>query len=179
MPERKISLSLKDLSLLFDENIDDISEEATAALLAMISEDPQMSAQLAELREMAQDAGTDWLEDGLETHRQFEKLLAADSWDALLEIVKDEAERVWYEKLIPMARARAQRAEDPDRILSLKKRLVEAAAQEELGLARNQAFCEELKKLDPDIAEGMLERLMEEVRHRRKASEVPDPSSPT
>ena len=126
-------LSLEDLASVIDGELNGLSEDAWTALkrmiAAMYSDDLGHIEQLAELRAMAQDAACKFLGDALVALEQVEQLLAADNWEHPVEVIGGGREDVAYPRLIRVAKARAERDEDPGRVVGVKRRLMGAYAE--------------------------------------------------
>ncbi len=78
---------------------------------------------------MARDAGCEFLGDGLSAHQQVEQLLAEDTWEHPVEVLGGEREDIAYSRLSRVAKARAEKDEDPGRVLAVKRRLLGAYAE--------------------------------------------------
>jgi hypothetical protein len=166
------TLNLEDLASVIDGELGELSQEASSALTEFVrvlySDDPAHSEKLAELQQMTRDAGCEFLGDGLFAHECLEKLLAADTWDHPVDVLGGEREDVIYSRIIGIAAARAERADDPEAILDVKRRVEGAYAEHLTGQELVESVVERLLQLDSETAERTLERLTDHHRFRRR-----------
>ncbi len=149
------TLTLEDLAQIVCEG--NIEGDLQERLVAVIRTDPRFSRQFEELEATAAEIGAEDLWEGLERHQEFDRLLAAESWDDPAEILNpDDGDlyEVSYRKLLAVADARIARAQDPAPIQAVKDRLLRA----EKKLAKDAVFqvAEALKNLSTDTAEKVI-----------------------
>ncbi len=153
------TLTLEDLAQIVCEG--NIEGELQERVAAAIRTDPRFAQQFEELEAKAAEVGAEDLWEGLERNEEFDRLLAAESWEDPAEILNPDGSDLYevsYRKLIAVADARIARAEDPAPIQAVKDRLLRA----EEKLAKDAVFqvAEALKHLSADAAE----KVMAEVR---------------
>ncbi len=85
-----------------------------------------------------------------------------DSWEQAWEFLSDDPDNVWSPLVLALATRLAERAEDPSRIWTVKRRLEVAYLAHQLGDTYNR-FVERLEQLDLDAAELLLDGLGQHV----------------
>jgi hypothetical protein len=149
------ALSLDDLAQISCAgNVEGDLQERVAAVLRT---DPRFTRQFEQLEAMAAEVGAEDLWEGLERNEEFDRLLAAESWEDPAEILKPETNdfyEVSYRKLLAVADARLGRTDDPAPIQAVKDRLLRA----EEKLAKDAVFqvAEAVKHLSPETAEKVI-----------------------
>ncbi len=177
-PLRDIALTAEDVAELADGtgNIPDATARRLQALIRC--RDPELlrrnwdriGTQLEELGQMAEDAGVDLLVDGLYVLRILEQLRAR-RWEYTGDVLDPRFE-VPYPELISMARARAGRAEGPEKagLELLAKRLV-AVWGGQIGTDEDvDLLIDRLLEVGEEVGEEALGQLVEMYRCRRKAT---------
>jgi hypothetical protein len=148
-------LSLGDLAQIVCEG--NVEGELQDRVASVIRSDPRFAKQFEELETMASEIGAEDLWDGLERNQEFDRLLAAESWEDPAQILNPDGGDLYevsYRKLLAVADARLARDEEPAPILAVKDRLLRA----EEKLANDAVFqvAEALKNLSPDAAEKVV-----------------------
>ncbi len=141
--ETTTGLTLADIANLAD-GTGNITDETAARLAPLIRGDERFAAALADLRRMADDAGTAYLADGFDAHSRFERL-RAKSWTHPTDVLHPDLD-VPYRELIAVAAAAAGRARGAERVTlhQVQQRLERAwadddPARQRQGRARRQA----------------------------------------
>jgi hypothetical protein len=154
-PNPAVALTLEDLAqIVCGGNVEGELQDRVASA---IRTDPRFARQFEELEAMASEIGAEDLWDGLVRNEEFDRLLAAESWDDPAEVLNpcsNDLYEVSYRKLLAVAESRIARAEDPAPIQTVKDRLLEA----EDKLAKDAVFkvAEALEDLSVDTAENVI-----------------------
>lgn len=159
-------LSLEDVAILAD-GTGNIPDDTAERLRPFIRETRRLAEPLAKLRQMAADAGTDFLADGLDTFESLRRLRAR-LWKRPADVLGTELD-IPYNELISMAGAMAERADGEEKaeLQELKQRLI-AAFGDDLSRQRFfQALLFQLLSVEEDVAEVALEKLLQLYRTRR------------
>ena len=178
--EKEIRFSLYDLTLIVSDQYEDLSDDGRDTLRALVLQDPRFTDQLAELRSMACDVETNCVLFAFDVYEKWQALMSDDSWEHVLTLLRDD-KHIWFEKVLSLAAKLAERAEDPNRILAVRKKLQAAEAVCQLGTEAFRNLAEHLETLEPGVAELVLERLGHHVRHRENqaSGEKEDPNDDT
>ncbi len=170
--EETWNLSLEDLAALLDGFLDELSEEGTATVLAVlvdaIGASGRFTEQIAALRTMRDIVGCKFLGDALLSHRELERLLATDGWTHPAEVLEADPEDIVYSQLIQITKILAEKAGDPDPILDVKRRLEAARDANEATQRVFDGFVAHLLELDPKTASDRLTRLSAYYNFRRR-----------
>ncbi|MEE8525665.1 MAG: hypothetical protein V3T72_17140 [Thermoanaerobaculia bacterium] len=161
MDDREPLLSLMDLAKIVCEG--DVEGELQERLTKVLRTDPRFTEQFEELDTMAAEAGAEDLWEGLDLHRDFDRLLAVPVWEDPAEVLNPERDRFYqisYRKLLAVAEARLARAEDPAPIRDLRDRLLRA----EKGPAQ-QAVYAVAEALSP-LSQTTADKVVAEVRSK-------------
>jgi hypothetical protein len=155
----EVEMTLEDLAQIVCEG--NVEGELRDRVAAAIRTDPRFTQQFEQLEVMAAEIGAEDLWEGVERNDEFDRLLAAESWEDPAEILNPD-QRDYYEigfrKLIAVADARLSRTDDPGPIQAVKDRLLLA----EEKFAKDAVFkvAEAVKSLSADTAE----KIFDEVR---------------
>ncbi len=149
------TLNLEDLAQIVCEG--NFEGDLQDRVVAAIRTDPRFTQQFEELEAMAAEIGAEDLWEGVERNEEFDRLLAAESWEDPAEILNPDGSDLYevsYRKLLAVADARLARADDPAPIQAVKDRLLQA----EEKLAKDAVFpvAEALKNLSADTAEKVI-----------------------
>ena len=172
-------LTLKDIAILAD-GAGNIPDDTAGRLQSYIRRDEDLKEPLARLQQMASDAGTPSLADGLHAFDNLARLRAR-AWKRPFDVLDPRLD-VPFEELISMADAMALRTDGEEKaeLLRLKDRLV-AAFGEDLGRAEpGRLLIDRLLEVDGETAEAAVASLLEISRLRRRPSgrSAVDSSSP-
>ena len=159
-------LTLEDVAALAD-GAGNLSDETAARLQPFVCEDESFAEDLAALRQMAADAGTKLLDDGLQAFRSL-SLLRQRTWKKPSDVLDPRLDAPFPE-LIAMAGAMAGRAGGAEKaeLEELRERLIVAFA-DQLGGERFLRMVDELLEVEEAVAEAVLRRLVALYRRRRK-----------
>ncbi len=165
-PKNKAGLTLEDVAILAD-GIGNIPDGTAERLRPLVREDERLAEDLAALRQLADDAGVQLLEDGLNTYERLGRLRER-AWEKPSEVL-DPLVEVPYRELIAMAGAMAKRADGGEKaeLEELRERLI-AAFGDELGGVKILKMVDELVEVEDAVAETVLGQLVGLYRLRRK-----------
>ncbi len=158
-------LTLEDVAALAD-GTGNLPDDTAVKLKPIVCEDESLAEDLAALRQMAEDAGTGLLEDGLTTFKRLSRLRER-AWEKPSDVL-DPNQDVSIRELIAMAGAMAGRAdgEEKGELEELKERLI-AAFGDQLGGERVLEMVDELLEVEEAVAEAVLGQLVGLYRLRR------------
>ena len=162
--EKEIGLTLEDIAVLAD-GTGNIPDDTAVRLQPVICRDDRYAEELAALRQMAEDAATELLEDGLNIFKRLARLRQR-GWKKPSDVLADPDREVPYRELIAMAGAMAGRARGAEKaeLEELRERLI-LAYGEQLGGGK---VVNELVGLEETLAEAVLSRVVGLYRLRRK-----------
>ena len=163
-------LSLHDLAFAVVGDLDGVSEDGSAVIATILREDPRFAEQLAKLEAMARDVGVESVLDGFEVHRQFDILMSTD-WEHPSDVLDEDPENVFYEQLLHLATTLADRADEPEKLLSVERRLESAYALHRVEEDAFRQLADGLDHFEPEVAERMLQRLAGHLLLRRRDSD--------
>lgn len=150
-------LTLKDIAILAD-GAGNISDETAERLAPYVRGDEDLKEPLAELRQMAADAGTPLLADGLHAFEILSRLRSR-IWARPSDVLDPRLD-VPFDELISMTAAMAERAGDKE-----KTELQQMKGRHEIG----RALIDRLLEVDEDVAEAAVTHLVGLCRLRRKS----------
>ena len=162
-PEK--GLTLEDVAILVD-GTGNIPDDTAERLAPVIATDPRVTAQIGELRHMAEEAGSDYLADALDAHTRFSRLQEG-AWRHPTDILEPNLD-VPYRELISIATLRAERARSAERaeLLALKERLEIAYVEDLLAAACFRQLAERLLEVQAEVAIAALGRLAAHLEQR-------------
>ncbi len=163
-------LSLEEVARIMG-NVE-LSEEAASSLREAVRSDPRLAAPVAGLEAMARDAGIEpaaaqdlW--HAFRAHQCLDRLLAAEGWEHPAEILDAEGElEPYFRELIQVAKARAERTDEPSRLLAVRRKLETAWTEEQAQAALVEGFAARLVAYEREVAEQLLRRAATEYRLR-------------
>ncbi len=174
-------LTLEDVALLADDS-DSLPTETKQRLRNLVIKDPRFRGHLDHLEALAQEAGLGECHDRLGTallaHNHYTQLELAEDWEHPAEVLDPEGFiGILYQELIHIGRARAQRADNPERDSKILQQLLAAWADEQARHVFADRVAKHLLEFEPAEAELLLQRVGQEVRWRykqlRRAAEEP------
>ncbi len=159
-------LTLEDVAALAD-GTGNLSDETAAKLKPIVCANESFAEDLATLRQMADDAATTLLEDGLSTFKRLARLRQR-AWKKPGDVLEPDLE-VPYCELAAMTGAMAERAggEEKAELEELGERLF-AAFGDQLGGEKVLQMVDELVDLEEAVAEAVVGQLVGLYRLRRK-----------
>lgn len=168
--ETETGLTLEDIAVLAD-GTGNVLDETAAKLKPLICGDERFAEAIAALRQMAEDAGTRLLADGLHAFRSLSRL-REKAWRKPTDVLDPDLD-VPFGELISMAGAMAGRAEGEEQaeLQRLRERLIDAFGVE-LGAEKIlQMMMDRLGEVEEAVAEAVLSHLLGLYRFRRKSVE--------
>ena len=177
--DRRCGLTLEELALVADGLAESLSDDGARRLGQVIRTDPRFETDLAELEQLAREAGLqpgdsfEYLSAAQAGDEALTTLLHADGWNHPAEILDPDGSRgIPYPLLIRLARERAGKGEHAARILDVRQRLEEAQAAELAVEALVDRFVAGLFELPEDEASALLRRVeRQHLEDRKRAAE--------
>jgi len=159
-------LTLEDVAALAD-GTGNLPDDTAARLKPIVCEDESLAEDLATLRQMAEDARTKLLEDGLTTFKRLSRLRQR-AWKKPSDLLGPDHD-LSFRELIAMAGAMAERAGGAEKaeLEELKERLI-AAFGDQLRGERVLEMVDELLEAEEAVAEAVLGQIVGLYRRRRK-----------
>ncbi len=164
--KNETGLTLEDVAALAD-GTGNLSDETAARLKPLVCGDEAFAEDLAALRQMAEDAGTRLLADGLHAFRRLSRLRER-FWSRPADVLGPDLD-VPYGELITMAGAMAARVEGEERagLERLRERLIVAFGVE-LGDDRAlRLMMDRLDEVEETVAEAVLTHVLSQRKGRR------------
>ena len=151
----------------------ELSAETSNRLHEAVRSDPRLAVPVAGLEAMARDAGIEpataqdlW--HAFRAHEYLDRLLAAERWEHPAEVLDAEGElEPYFRELIEVARARAERLDEPSRLPAVRQKLEAAWTEEQARTALVRDFARRLDGYERQVSEQLLRRAATEYRLRQ------------
>ena len=165
-PKTQSGLTLQDIATLAD-GTGNITDATASRLAAYIRSDPRFNEALSHFRQMAEDAGVEYLADGLEIHQIITELRQSPS-KAPCDVIHPALD-VPYTQLINMATALAIRASGKENteLIALTTRLIVALSDELDTDHHFTCLLDRFLSLEEQAAQETLAQLVEHYRQLR------------
>ncbi len=155
--EGRTGLTLEDIAILLDGV--EVPDGTARRLAPFLRQDPRLADEIAELKQMAQDAGIraeqpERFTTAYDNDRDFRKLLTAPEWERPDEVLDPDV-GFDIDELLRIAEARLARSPNP--LLGEVKQKLERAAAERQAVDRMvEGFLEGLLRLPAKQAEALI-----------------------